>query len=487
VVIAMPMSIGGMIETARRPHNRSDETTLTQPLADWRVRRLACKIRMPPTEQYDVLIIGAGPAGSTAAILLARAGLRALVLEKSTFPRFHIGESLLPRNFPLIQQLGLEPQLRKLPHVPKFGVEFAMGDGSKSAKFSFDNGLIPGSETVSLERAPFDAMLLNTARESGAEVREGVTVRRILKLEDGNISIDVDGQPITGRWVIDASGQGTIVGRHLGTRTVNANRHLQKVAYFAHFENVKRAPGREGGYPVIVLCQEGWFWLIPLDETRTSVGLVLDAQVARNLDVPADHTLSWGIENCPEMRNRMRQATGPETNQAAADFSYSCRPFAGPGYFLAGDAAAFLDPMFSTGVCLAMVEAENAATQIIAILRSQRHVNVARREYAQFVEGSTSIFFRLIREYYDHSFRELFLNGTGPLGVHAAILSILAGQVFPRPAFSLRWRLQLFFLLQRLNRHVPLVPRRQPFSLLAEEKRRTVRRDSNAKVPTEVA
>src|SRR5215212_4054866 len=133
---------------------------------------------------YDVIIIGAGPAGSTSALLLARQGFKLIALEKVKFPRFHIGESILPQNFPLIQELGLESELEKLPHLKKYGAEFGMGDDPNTIRFNFDSALVPGSRTFNIERSYFDKMLMDAARGAGAEVREQMAVKKILKLAD---------------------------------------------------------------------------------------------------------------------------------------------------------------------------------------------------------------------------------------------------------------------------------------------------------------
>jgi flavin-dependent dehydrogenase len=420
-----------------------------------------------PDLNSDVLIIGGGPAGATTAMCLARAGVRVTLLEKTTHPRFHIGESLLPRNFDLLGELGLIEPMRRLPHVRKYGAEFGMGDASKVSRFAFAEGFVPNAETVNLERAPFDKMLLDEARAAGADVREDIAVKKIVRLADDDVAVETDaGETLTAKYLVDASGQSTVVARHLGTRVPAKDPHLQKVAYFAHFEGVKRLEGVEEGHPTIVMCDEGWFWLINIDDRRTSIGLVLDAAVAKDTGVPADRLLAWGMSRCPLVRERCANATGPDTNQVIANFSYRCRPYAGAGYFLAGDAAAFVDPIFSSGVCLGMMQGREAAQHLTAILAGRTSPDAARREYARFTDGSTRAFFKLIRQFYDHSFRELFLNGTGPVDMHRAVLAILAGNVFPRPSWRLRWRLAAFDACVKLNRHVPLVPRQKRFSLL---------------------
>jgi len=418
--------------------------------------------------EYDVLIAGGGPAGATAAMVLARRGLKVCVLEKDHHPRFHIGESILPRTSLLLRDLGIEDRIWSLPHVCKNGAEFGFGDGPPTRKFTFKDALIKGQPIFNIERSVFDKALLDLAREAGAEVREGCPVRAIDRLAQGDVQVQTDAGSVSGRMLLDASGQGTLIGRALKTRRGFDDPQLQKVAYFQHFLNVERLTGDESGHPTIIMCDEGWFWLIAINETTTSVGFVTRPCFVRTLNVPATDLLAWAISRCPMVRDRMRDATGPHENLVLSDFSYRCRPYAGPGHFLVGDAACFLDPIFSTGVTLAMMSGKHVAELVARVLAGELDQPAAARDHIAFIDRTTKPFWRLIKNFYRQSFRELFMNGGGPLQMPAAIISVLAGQVFPGVPWSLRWRHRAFDFCVWLQQHVALAPHRRPFLLIAE-------------------
>lgn len=422
---------------------------------------------VPP---HDVVVIGGGPAGAVTARQLALAGLDVVVLERQPMPRFQIGESLLPRTFDQLEQLGLRESLRQVPTVAKHGAEFAIGHGLEPSSWARFADALPGtgSESINVARAPFDAFLLTAARKAGARVEEGLTMRRLERLEEGRVELvatdhrGID-QSLAGRWLVDASGQATVVGKHLGSR--RALPVPRRLAYFGHFRGVRRPADLDGGYISIIMCREAWFWIIPLDDEHTSIGMVIEERAAQRSGVVAREMLGWGIERCPLLAERCQTAELLGKTKVRADFSYTCRPFAGPGYFLVGDAGTFIDPIFSTGVCMGMMSASEAADHLIAILRHGKSVRSRQRQYRRFVERSSRVFYRLVEHFYDPAFRDLFLSGTGPLGVHRALLSVLAGDVYPRPRLAMRWRLALMEIFIALQRHFDLVPRRRDHSL----------------------
>jgi flavin-dependent dehydrogenase len=422
-----------------------------------------------PSPEFDAIVVGGGPAGSTTALVMARAGLKVALIEKERHPRFHIGESILPRNVAILRELGLEEVFRKeVPHLVKLGAEFGMGNDHHTMTFRFGDAYIPGAPVFNVERSKFDKMLIDQAKLAGARVFEETTVKSIVRLGDGDVEVATSGRSFTGRVLMDASGHGTIVGRHLGTRRNFDDPELQKVAYFQHFDRVERLPGDATGHPSIFMCDEGWFWVIGLNDATTSVGFVTRLSFVKQLNVQPDRLLQWAVARCPVVRHRMRDAVGESWNHVLSNFSYQCTPNVGPGYFMVGDAGCFLDPIFSTGVTLAMVGGNEAAKRATAMLTGTETPEQARAAYAKFVTGSTAVFWRLIRKYYKHSFRELFLHGKGPHRVPGAIISILAGQVFPRPVWGLRWRMRYFEACVWLQQYVPIVPRRARFKLVDE-------------------
>ncbi len=418
---------------------------------------------------YDCLVVGAGPAGSAAAIEMARAGLDVLAIDRSEFPRFRIGESFLPRTKRALRRLGVLDKCLTLPHARKVGVEISLGDGRYGPQYFYFRDIFGDGdkETFNMARVHLDAMMMNTAREAGVEVRTSCAMNAIRRLEDGDVVIDSEQGPVRARWMIDASGQATSVGRESGRRRFHS--FLRNVAYFEHFEGVIRPTGRGENCFALAIADEGWFWMIPLDAVRTSVGFVAREELHRRLDVPPDERLRWAVARTPVLRERMAHAIGPTSNRVIADFTYRCDPFAGPGHFLIGDAAAFLDPVWSTGLTLGLLGAEQAAAGVIRMSKGASPATERARHHA-WTKRITDRAFQLVEGFYDPGFRDLLFSPKRTTQLERAFVTLLAGEI-DRIPFGVGLRCQVLRGLCALQRRRPIAPRVRPFRIeLAEPK-----------------
>jgi len=383
----------------------------------------------------DVAVIGGGPAGSTVAALLAERGFAVSVFEKDHHPRFHIGESLLPQNLPLFERLGVADEVRAIG-MEKWGAEFVSPRHEWTSRLLFADAWDRSQPyAYQVRRSQFDEILFRNAARRGALVMEGCRVREVeFARADGawlRVQREDGGQERWhARFVVDASGRDTFLGGRLGVKRRNP-RH-NSAAIFAHFRGVQRHAGPRGGDISLFWFRHGWFWFIPLADGVTSIGAVVWPYYLKSRAKPVNEFLMDTIALCPPLAARLTGAERVTDATATGNYSYACDHTHGPGYLLLGDAYTFIDPVFSSGVLLAMNSAFIGAETIETCLRRPREARRALVRFDRVMRRGPRAFSWFIYRITHPTMQTLFMQPRNYLRMKAAVMSVLAGDVFGR-------------------------------------------------------
>lgn len=383
----------------------------------------------------DVLVIGGGPAGSTVATLLARKGYQVALMEKDKFPRFHIGESLLPVNNVLFEELGVLDQVARIGMV-KNAAQFDSMYHDKPQSFYFSRAVhqrYPYSYEV--HRAELDQILLDNSRANGARVYEETSVTGADFSDAECVCVTTHGKDGESQWrtrfLIDASGRDTFLANRFKCKQPHP-KHAS-AAIYGHFEGVERLPGTDAGNITLFWFEHGWFWLIPLTHGITSVGMVCWPYFLKTRKTDLNTFLQDAIASCPPLARRMQNAQLTRPATATGNYSYVSEKMSGDRYLMLGDAYAFIDPIFSSGVLLAMKGAFIGADAVDAGLRDPalmaRALHRFEKSVRQGLKGFTWLIFRMTTP----MIRQLVMHPRNVLGVENAVIAILAGDVHDNP------------------------------------------------------
>jgi flavin-dependent dehydrogenase len=393
-------------------------------------------------EPCDVLIIGGGPAGATAACLLAEQGRDTVLLEKAEHPRFHIGESLLPRNMEIIDRLGLREAVAAIG-VFKPGAEFVSDATGETIAFDFSKA-IGTTDTAAYQvvRSEFDALLFAEARRRGARAWERTLVTDVQPAGvDGRLRVTATDQA-TGRarqfaprFVLDASGRDTFMASRLQTK--RSSKKNNTAAVFAHYRGVDMRRGDREGYITVHLADDGWFWMIPLPNDVMSVGFVGTQRAFKDRRASMDAFFDTRLRTSPTVSARMEHAERISAVTAAGNYSYEAQTSWGENYMLVGDAFAFVDPVFSSGVLLAMTSGEMAAGVAAAWIDNPARGRAMARRAERTLRGGMRRISWLIYRINSPVLRDMFLAPSNRLRMRDGLIALLSGNLRQDPALRL--------------------------------------------------
>lgn len=399
---------------------------------------------------FDFAVAGGGPAGSAAAISLAQRGHKVVLFERETFPRFHIGESLLATTNEMLDALGCRAAMEAANFPEKWGARLIRHDGTTGRGVDFSEVTeVRRPQTWQVPRAEFDRILLQRAREAGVDVREATRVTAFEFTPEAAV-IDFAGGRVTVRALVDATGREGLIARKLGLR--HDEPLLANIAIFAHYKNVPRLPdGCPNDIRIVARNDSGWFWLIPISDELMSVGVVLPKSLYVQLpEGTPEERLARAIADTPVVAELMRDAERAWPVRVEKDFSYSAKTYAGDRWILAGDAGSFLDPVFSTGVSIAMESGIEAAS---ALDLAKRRNDFSTRSFAAFSKRQARryrLFRRFVTGFYTPQFRDLFFKPEPPRRLFRAVVTVLAGRWNAR--WTTRLYNRLFFLLVAIQK-----------------------------------
>jgi FADH2-dependent halogenase len=411
---------------------------------------------------FDVAVVGGGPGGSSAATALARRGKRVILLERERFPRFHIGESQLPWSNEVFRALGVDQPIAAAGFVKKWGASFRPPDSDTEQYADFAGAVeTPTPQTFQVLRERFDEVLLRHSEQCGVVVREG---HRLVDatFDPNGVALrfaDPNGVEDTARVgvVVDASGRAGVLVKRFGQHEYDPLLH--NIAVHAQYEGIPRVAGRRSGdIRMFTRSDMGWLWMIPLSDTVTSVGAVIPKAVhQREAKANPEESLIHYLAATSSAASLLERARRVSPARVDVDYSYLATCMAGDRWVAVGDAAAFLDPIFSTGVLLAMQGGLDAAAAIEAGLQTGDLSGRAFARYEGIVRKRYHHFRRFAIGFYDPAFRDLWFTPSSRFGIYGAVVSVLAGNW--RPSVLTRAKIGLFFTLVAMQRLVRKVRR----------------------------